>query len=165
MAARNCCEVDVRTTTATTVAAVGIPAFLFAVAIPFGAGAIGMGDLKLLVSVGLLTGLLAGSSVVVPDTLRALEALGLAARDRTPARRGAVTGSVGKTSVTQAVKAGLDLAGPAMEQPHGEEILQALSRRIARLAFILTRVNKKSPASSQISGFQLNLAVYLVPKT
>lgn len=38
-------------------AAVAIPAFLFVVAIPFGAGAIGMGDLKLLVSVGLLTGL------------------------------------------------------------------------------------------------------------
>jgi UDP-N-acetylmuramoyl-tripeptide--D-alanyl-D-alanine ligase len=54
-----------------------------------------------------------GPSVVVGDTLRALEALGAAARDRTPARRGAVTGSVGKTSVTQAIKAGLDLAGPS----------------------------------------------------
>lgn len=54
-----------------------------------------------------------GPSVVVGDTLRGLEALGMAARDRTPARRGAVTGSVGKTSVTQAIKAGLDLAGPA----------------------------------------------------
>ncbi|HYD28762.1 UDP-N-acetylmuramoyl-tripeptide--D-alanyl-D-alanine ligase [Brevundimonas sp.] len=53
-----------------------------------------------------------GPSVVVPDTLRALEALGVAARERCP-RRGAVTGSVGKTSVTQAIKAGLDLAGPA----------------------------------------------------
>lgn len=52
-------------------------------------------------------------SVVTADTLRALEALGVAARERTPARRGAVTGSVGKTSVTQAIKAGLDLAGPA----------------------------------------------------
>jgi leader peptidase (prepilin peptidase)/N-methyltransferase len=39
------------------IAAVAIPAFLFVVAIPFGAGAIGMGDLKLLVSVGLLVGL------------------------------------------------------------------------------------------------------------
>ena len=38
-------------------AAAAIPLFLFAVAIPFGAGAIGMGDLKLLVSVGLLAGL------------------------------------------------------------------------------------------------------------
>ncbi len=54
-----------------------------------------------------------GSSVIVADTLRGLEALGVAARDRTPARRGAVTGSVGKTSVTQAIKAGLDLAGPS----------------------------------------------------
>jgi UDP-N-acetylmuramoyl-tripeptide--D-alanyl-D-alanine ligase len=55
-----------------------------------------------------------GPSVVTADTLRALEALGVASRDRSPhVRRGAVTGSVGKTSVTQAVKAGLDLAGPA----------------------------------------------------
>jgi UDP-N-acetylmuramoyl-tripeptide--D-alanyl-D-alanine ligase len=55
-----------------------------------------------------------GPCIVVPDTLKALEALGAAARDRAPhIRRGAVTGSVGKTSVTQAIKAGLDLAGPA----------------------------------------------------
>jgi UDP-N-acetylmuramoyl-tripeptide--D-alanyl-D-alanine ligase len=52
--------------------------------------------------------------VVTGDTLHALEALGVAARERAPqVRRGAVTGSVGKTSVTQAIKAGLDLAGPA----------------------------------------------------
>jgi UDP-N-acetylmuramoyl-tripeptide--D-alanyl-D-alanine ligase len=55
-----------------------------------------------------------GPCIVVPDTQKALEALGAAARDRAPhIRRGAVTGSVGKTSVTQAIKAGLDLAGPA----------------------------------------------------
>ena len=55
-----------------------------------------------------------GPCIVVPDTLKALERLGAAARDRAPhVRRGAVTGSVGKTSVTQAIKAGLDLAGPA----------------------------------------------------
>ena len=53
-------------------------------------------------------------AVIVPDTLKALEQLGQAARDRAlQARRGAVTGSVGKTSVTQAVMAGLTLAGPA----------------------------------------------------
>ncbi len=55
-----------------------------------------------------------GPFVLVPETLRALEALGAQARDRAPqVRRGAVTGSVGKTSVTQAIRAGLDLAGPA----------------------------------------------------
>ncbi|PZU72373.1 MAG: UDP-N-acetylmuramoylalanyl-D-glutamyl-2, 6-diaminopimelate--D-alanyl-D-alanine ligase [Brevundimonas sp.] len=55
-----------------------------------------------------------GACIVVPDTLKGLEGLGVAARDRAPhAKRGAVTGSVGKTSVTQAIKAGLDLAGPA----------------------------------------------------
>jgi UDP-N-acetylmuramoyl-tripeptide--D-alanyl-D-alanine ligase len=53
-----------------------------------------------------------GSAVMVADTLAALEKLGVAARERAPrARRGAVTGSVGKTSVTQAVAAGLKLAG------------------------------------------------------
>ncbi|QTC90055.1 UDP-N-acetylmuramoyl-tripeptide--D-alanyl-D-alanine ligase [Brevundimonas goettingensis] len=55
-----------------------------------------------------------GPCIVVPDTLKALGQLGAASRDRAPqVRRGAVTGSVGKTSVTQAIKAGLDLAGPA----------------------------------------------------
>lgn len=55
-----------------------------------------------------------GPFVLVPETLQALEALGGEARDRAPqVRRGAVTGSVGKTSVTQAIRAGLDLAGPA----------------------------------------------------
>lgn len=55
-----------------------------------------------------------GSSVVVEDTLKALERLGEAARERAPqVRRGAVTGSVGKTSVTQAIRAGLMRAGKA----------------------------------------------------
>jgi len=55
-----------------------------------------------------------GSAVMVDDTLQALERLGEAARDRAPqAKRGAVTGSVGKTSVTQAIMAGLMLAGRA----------------------------------------------------
>lgn len=53
-------------------------------------------------------------AVVVADTFKALEALGVAARERAPqARRGAVTGSVGKTSVTRAVEAGLRRAGKA----------------------------------------------------
>jgi UDP-N-acetylmuramoyl-tripeptide--D-alanyl-D-alanine ligase len=52
--------------------------------------------------------------VIVEDTLRGLEGLAAFARDRVPAaRRGAVTGSVGKTSVTQAVLAGLKRAGAA----------------------------------------------------
>ena len=56
----------------------------------------------------------AGSAVMVADTFAALEKLGVAARERAPqARRGAVTGSVGKTSVTQAIMAGLTLAGRA----------------------------------------------------
>jgi UDP-N-acetylmuramoyl-tripeptide--D-alanyl-D-alanine ligase len=55
-----------------------------------------------------------GPCVVVPDTLEALRRLGEAGRLRAGrARRGAITGSVGKTSVTQAVRAALDRAGPA----------------------------------------------------
>src|ERR1700761_296016 len=53
-----------------------------------------------------------GPAVIVPDTLKALEGLAARARGRSPmARRGAVTGSVGKTSVTQGVLAGLKRAG------------------------------------------------------
>lgn len=53
------------------IAAVAIPGFLFLVAIPFGAGAIGMGDLKLLVSVGLLTGLVRAVTGVIVGALAA----------------------------------------------------------------------------------------------
>lgn len=56
----------------------------------------------------------AGPQVVVDDTLKALERLGVAGRQRAArAVRGAVTGSVGKTSVTQAIRVGLALAGKA----------------------------------------------------
>ena len=51
------------------------------------------------------------SAIKVDDTLKALERLAAAARDRSPARRCAVTGSVGKTSVTQAIAAALRIAG------------------------------------------------------
>jgi UDP-N-acetylmuramoyl-tripeptide--D-alanyl-D-alanine ligase len=53
-------------------------------------------------------------AVIVDDVFEALQRLGAAARERAAgARRGAVTGSVGKTSVTRAVEAGLRLAGRA----------------------------------------------------
>ena len=55
----------------------------------------------------------AGPQVVVGDTLKGLEDLAAFARTRAPARRAAVTGSVGKTSTTQAIYAGLLLAGDA----------------------------------------------------
>jgi len=75
----------------------------------FVAGAFGRGAAGALVSRDL-----PGSCIVVEDTLKALEKLGEAARVRAPqVRRGAVTGSVGKTSVTQAIRAGLARAGRA----------------------------------------------------
>ena len=49
----------------------------------------------------------------VKDTLEALQAMGEAARDRSPAIRVAVTGSVGKTSVKEAIAAVFRAAGPA----------------------------------------------------
>ena len=56
----------------------------------------------------------AGSGVRVADTLQALRDLGAASRDRAPAaRRAAITGSVGKTTVTQLVLSGLQRAGTA----------------------------------------------------
>lgn len=55
-----------------------------------------------------------GPCLLVPDVQRALEDLAVFARDRVKAaRRGAVTGSVGKTSVTQMVMEGLKRAGRA----------------------------------------------------
>jgi len=61
----------------------------------------------------------ADARIVVGDTLTALEQMGVAARDRaSAAKRGAVTGSVGKTSVTQAIAAGLKLAGPSHTSVH-----------------------------------------------
>ncbi len=75
----------------------------------FVAGALAAG------AVGALTSRVTpGSCVVVEDTLKALERLGEVARVRaSKARRGAVTGSVGKTSVTQAIRVGLERAGRA----------------------------------------------------
>jgi UDP-N-acetylmuramoyl-tripeptide--D-alanyl-D-alanine ligase len=52
-----------------------------------------------------------GPQVVTPDTLKALEALAVFSRERASAKRAAVTGSVGKTSTTRAIHAGLKLAG------------------------------------------------------
>jgi UDP-N-acetylmuramoyl-tripeptide--D-alanyl-D-alanine ligase len=56
----------------------------------------------------------AGSGVLVADSLEGLSSMAVAARNRASgARRAAITGSVGKTSVTQLVLSGLKLAGAA----------------------------------------------------
>ncbi len=55
-----------------------------------------------------------GPCLLVPDVQKALEDMAVFARDRAVnAKRGAVTGSVGKTSVTQMVMQGLTRAGRA----------------------------------------------------
>jgi len=65
------------------IAAVAIPAALFVPSIPFGAGAFGLGDVKLLVGVGLLVGgSLAFSSVVFALLLSGLVLVGLLAARR-----------------------------------------------------------------------------------
>jgi prepilin signal peptidase PulO-like enzyme (type II secretory pathway) len=53
------------------VAGVALPALLLVISIPFGAGAIGIGDLKLLLGVGLLVG---ANRIVVTVILGALAA-------------------------------------------------------------------------------------------
>jgi UDP-N-acetylmuramoyl-tripeptide--D-alanyl-D-alanine ligase len=75
----------------------------------FAAGALSRGAAGVLASAPV-----DGPAILVPDTLVGLEAMARAARDRASgARRGAVTGSVGKTTVTQLVRAGLARAGKA----------------------------------------------------
>ncbi len=88
-----------------------------------------------------------GACIVVGDTLKALEALGIAARERaSQVRRGAVTGSVGKTSVTQAIKAGIDLAGPA----HGS--IKSYNNHIG-VPLTLARM----PAETQRAVFEIGM--------
>jgi len=57
--------------------AIAVPLVLYLLSIPFGPGAIGMGDLKLLVSVGLLSGLVRTITGIVAGALLAGVVLGL----------------------------------------------------------------------------------------
>lgn len=50
--------------------------------------------------------------VLVPDTMTALEALGIASRTRTAAKIAGVTGSVGKTGTKEALRLALERAAP-----------------------------------------------------
>jgi UDP-N-acetylmuramoyl-tripeptide--D-alanyl-D-alanine ligase len=52
-----------------------------------------------------------GTLITFSDTLKGLEKLGAAARDRAPAKRIAVTGSVGKTGTKEALKVALGASG------------------------------------------------------
>ncbi len=54
---------------------------------------------------------MAGNTILVPDTLKALEALGRAARARSAAKAVAVTGSVGKTTVKEMLRRTLSAFG------------------------------------------------------
>jgi UDP-N-acetylmuramoyl-tripeptide--D-alanyl-D-alanine ligase len=54
----------------------------------------------------------AGPLLVVPDVLKALEAMGRVARDRVTGKVIAVTGSVGKTTTKDALKVALSACGP-----------------------------------------------------
>lgn len=85
--------------------------------------------------------------ILVDDTLEALGQLGAAARRRASgARRGAVTGSVGKTSVTQAVLAGLNLAG------HGHGSVKSFNNHIG-VPLTLARM----PADTRRAVFEIGM--------
>ena len=77
----------------------------------FVGAAFAKGAAAALVSRGDLMGAAPGPLLFVEDTLEALRALARAARARSRARRAAITGSVGKTSVKEALAAALRLAG------------------------------------------------------
>src|SRR3546814_11514170 len=50
--------------------------------------------------------------VLVPDTVKGLEALGIASRARTSARIAGITGSVGKTGTKEALRLALERSAP-----------------------------------------------------
>ena len=89
----------------------------------------------------------AGPGVRVADTMKALVALGQAGRDRSPARRVAVTGSVGKTSVKDALGVMLGAFGPthvsqrSFNNHLGVPITLATLPRDARFAVFETGMN------------------------
>jgi UDP-N-acetylmuramoyl-tripeptide--D-alanyl-D-alanine ligase len=88
-----------------------------------------------------------GSAVRVPDVLTGLEQMGVYARKRaSAARRGAITGSVGKTSLTQAVATGLAMAG------HGHASVKSFNNHIG-VPLTLARM----PADTQRAVFELGM--------
>jgi UDP-N-acetylmuramoyl-tripeptide--D-alanyl-D-alanine ligase len=88
-----------------------------------------------------------GPAVQVPEVLAGLEQMGVYARKRaSAARRGAITGSVGKTSLTQAVAAGLAMAG------HGHASVKSFNNHIG-VPLTLARM----PANTQRAVFELGM--------
>jgi UDP-N-acetylmuramoyl-tripeptide--D-alanyl-D-alanine ligase len=88
-----------------------------------------------------------GPAVRVPEVLVGLELMGIFARKRAgAARRGAITGSVGKTSLTQAVATGLAIAG------HGHCSVKSFNNHIG-VPLTLARM----PADTQRAVFELGM--------
>jgi len=96
-----------------------------------------------------------GPRVVVEDTFAALQALATAARDRAAgAVRGAVTGSVGKTTVTQLVRAGLDALG------HGHGSVKSYNNH---LGVPLTLARMPADTRGAIFEIGMNHALEILP--
>ena len=88
-----------------------------------------------------------GPAVRVPDVLTGLEQMGVYARRRASAAlRGAITGSVGKTSLTQAVATGLAMAG------HGHASVKSFNNHIG-VPLTLARM----PADTKRAVFELGM--------
>jgi len=93
-----------------------------------------------------------GPCLLVPDVQKALEDMAVFARNRAPAcRRGAVTGSVGKTSVTQMVMQGLRRA-ESLGQGRAHSAVKSFNNHIG-VPLTLARM----PADTQRAVFEIGM--------
>jgi UDP-N-acetylmuramoyl-tripeptide--D-alanyl-D-alanine ligase len=79
------------------------------------------------------TGMARAPLLFVDDTLRGLERLAAKARERSPARRIAVTGSVGKTGTKEALRVALGASGPTHASEASYNNLWGVPLTLARM--------------------------------
>jgi len=87
-----------------------------------------------------------GTLLFVDDTLKGLERLGIAARDRAHAKRIAVTGSVGKTGTKEALRIALNATGPTHASEASYNNLWGVPLTLARM-----------PAETRFGVFEIGM--------
>jgi UDP-N-acetylmuramoyl-tripeptide--D-alanyl-D-alanine ligase len=87
-----------------------------------------------------------GAALVVPDVLEALRKLGAHARERSEAKRVAVTGSVGKTSTKEALALCLSACGPTHKSVKSYNNHWGVPLTLSRM-----------PASSEFAVFEIGM--------